>query len=100
MACIRWVFPKPLLPYINSGLYIAPGFSATASPIAFANLLLSPEIKLSKLYLLSKPLSNVASLLSVISVWGLSSVTSSGVTYLNLKIDPVTSINVSFIMSL
>ena len=54
---------------MNSGLYIAPGFSATARPIALANLLLSPDIKFSKVYLLSSPLSNIASLFSLICIY-------------------------------
>ena len=48
IACIKWVLPSPLLPYINKGLYILPGFSATAWADEQANLFVSPTIKLSK----------------------------------------------------
>ena len=42
IACIRWVLPSPAPPYMNRGLYICPGVSATASDAAWARLLLVP----------------------------------------------------------
>ena len=48
IACIRWVLPRPLLPYINNGLWIRPGASATAIAATFASRLVSPTTKFSK----------------------------------------------------
>ena len=50
MECIKWVFPSPAPPWIKRGLYIFPGDSATAKAAAWANLLLFPTTKVSKVY--------------------------------------------------
>ena len=50
IECIRCVFPSPAPPWINRGLYIFPGDSATASAAAWANLLLFPTTKVSNVY--------------------------------------------------
>ena len=50
IACIKCVFPKPTPPYINNGLYVFAGLSATASAAACAKLLLFPTTNVSKVY--------------------------------------------------
>ena len=51
IACIKCVFPNPTPPYKNKGLYAVAGDFDTAWAAAWANLLLFPTTKLSKVYL-------------------------------------------------
>ena len=50
MACNKWVFPSPASPCIKRGLYDWAGLSATDNAAAWANLLLVPVTKESKVY--------------------------------------------------
>ncbi len=56
MACMRCVFPKPVPPYRNKGLYARPGDSATAFAAACAKRFPDPMTNLSKVYRGLKPL--------------------------------------------
>ncbi len=50
IAYNKWVFPRPVSPYIIRGLYNYPGFSAFALLVAKAKLFDSLSTKSSKVY--------------------------------------------------